>query len=60
MERANKNGYSFIRITQKDVWYDTYDWLSELVNNINWIIESKNRLNIFMCLKGEYSPFLVK
>ncbi len=58
MECANKNGYSVIRITQEDVFYDTYDWLSELVTNIIWIIESKNKLNIFMGLKDEYSPFL--
>jgi very-short-patch-repair endonuclease len=58
MECANKNGYSVIRITQEDVFYDTYDWLSELVTNINWIIESKNKLNIFMGLKDEYYPFL--
>jgi very-short-patch-repair endonuclease len=60
MECANKNGYSVIRLTQEDVFYDTYDWLSELVTNINWIIESKNKLNIFMGLNDEYSPFLVK
>ena len=58
MECANKNGYSVIRLTQEDVFYDTYDWLSELVTNINWIIESKNKLNIFMGLKDEYYPFL--
>ena len=30
MNCANKNGFSVIRILQKDVYYDKYDWLNEL------------------------------
>jgi hypothetical protein len=57
MDCANKNNYSVIRIIQEDVFYDTYDWLNELKQNINKIITDKKVQNIFMCKNNEYEPF---
>ena len=57
MKCANDNGFSVIRVLQKDVYYDTYDWLAELVENIKKIIEDNQIHNIFMCKNNEYSHF---
>lgn len=55
---ANKNGYSVIRILQLDVYNNKYDWINELINNINKIICDKQIQNIFMCKNNEYYKFL--
>ena len=55
--RANDNGYSTIRILQADVYYDTYDWLSELRGNINKILNENNVQNIYMCKNNEYNAY---
>ena len=57
MKYANDNNYSVIRILQEDVFYDTYDWLSELNDNIKDIIKNKKVQNIFMCKDNEYDIF---
>ena len=57
MNCANENGYSIIRILQKDVYYNKYDWLSELINNIEKIIQEKIVQNIYMCKNYEYKDF---
>jgi very-short-patch-repair endonuclease len=54
MKCANENGYSIIRILQKDIWHDRYDWLQELLENINKIVSEKRVQNIYMCKKDEY------
>jgi len=54
---ANDNNYSVIRILQEDVFYDTYDWLSELNDNIKDIIKNKKVQNIYMCKDNEYDIF---
>jgi len=51
---ANDNGFRVIRIIQEDVWSDKYDWLTELLNNI----EDNTKQNIFMCKNGEYDFFI--
>lgn len=51
MKCANENGYSMIRIVQEDVFKDKYDWLQELLVNINKIILDKRVQNIYMCKK---------
>ena len=48
MKCANENGYSMIRLLQKDIWNDRYDWLQELLVNINKIIKG---FKIFICVK---------
>jgi len=35
MKCANDNEYSVIRILQKDVYYNKYNWLNELCKNID-------------------------
>jgi very-short-patch-repair endonuclease len=55
---ANSNNYSVIRILQNDVHYDTYDWLTELNNNIDKIKNDSIVQNIFMCKNNEYNKFL--
>jgi very-short-patch-repair endonuclease len=51
---ANSNGFSVIRLLQEDVYYDTYDWVFELDENIKRIIQEKKINNIFMCKNNEY------
>ena len=57
MDCANKHNYSVIRLLQEDVFYDTYNWLEELNENIKKIIEEKNIQNIYMCKNNEYDIF---
>ncbi len=58
MKCANNNGYSVIRILQKDVLRDKYDWLTELKQNITLLAKKKKPQNIFMCKKNEYDSYL--
>jgi len=51
---ANENGFRVIRLLQEDVWSDKYDWLTELLNNI----EDDTKQNVFMCKNGEYDFFI--
>ena len=57
IECANENGYSIIRILQKDVYYDKYDWLTELCENIKKITDENKVQNIYMCKNNEYKDF---
>jgi very-short-patch-repair endonuclease len=57
MKCANKNGFSVIRILQKDVFKNKYDWLSELCENIEKIINENKVQNIYMCKNNEYKDF---
>lgn len=57
MKCANDNGFSVIRILQEDVYYDTYDWDTELDINIKKIMEEKQIVNIFICKNNEYNIF---
>lgn len=57
MRCANENGFSIIRILQKDVYKNKYDWFKELSENIE-IISNENRVqNIYMCKNNEYKDF---
>ena len=58
MDCANKNGFSIIRILQKDVFNNKYDWLSELINKIELILNENSIQNIFMCKNDEYKNYL--
>ena len=49
----NDNGFRVIRLMQEDVWLDKYDWLTELLKNI----EDDTKQNVFMCKNGEYDFF---
>ena len=57
MKCANENGYSVIRLLQTDVFYDTYDWLMELRENIEKIILEQRVQNVYMCKNNEYAIF---
>ena len=52
--KANDNGFRVIRLIQEDVWSDKYDWLTELLKNI----EDDTKQNVFMCKNGEYDFFI--
>ena len=54
---ANENEYSVIRLLQTDVFYDTYDWLMELRENIEKIILEQRVQNVYMCKDNEYAIF---
>ena len=57
MKCANENGYSVIRLLQTDVFYDTYNWLKELRENIEKIKLERIIKNIYMCKDNEYDIF---
>lgn len=57
MKCANENGYSVIRIVQEDVFKDKYNWLQELLENIDKIVLENRVQNIYMCKKNEYKDF---
>lgn len=48
MKCANENGYSIIRITQEDVFNDTFDWYTLLKDSIKTIIDKKSIENHFI------------
>jgi very-short-patch-repair endonuclease len=56
MKCANENGFSVIRILQQDVYYNKYDWLDELMKNIE-MLKADNVINIYMCKGNEYDCF---
>ena len=57
MKCANDNGFSIIRILQDDVFHNKYDWLPELLININKLALENKVQNIYMCKKDEYKDF---
>lgn len=57
MKCANENGFSIIRILQKDVYYNKYDWLNELVTSIEKVTDENRVQNIYMCKNNEYKDF---
>ena len=57
MKCANENNYSVIRILQEDVFYDTFDWIHEIKQAIQKIIDDKIIQNIFICKNNEYNIF---
>ena len=54
---ANENGFSVIRIIQEDIFKNKYDWLNELINNIEKITHDNRVQNIYMCKNNEYKDF---
>lgn len=57
MKCANENEFSIIRVLQKDVYKNKYDWLSELFENIEKITGENRVQNIYMCKNNEYKDF---
>lgn len=57
MKCANENGFSIIRILQKDVFKYNYDWLTELCENIKKLTNENRVQNIYMCKNNEYKDF---
>lgn len=57
MKCANENGFSIIRILQKDVFKYNYDWLTELCENIKKNTNENRVQNIYMCKNNEYKDF---
>jgi very-short-patch-repair endonuclease len=57
MKCANENGFSIIRILQKDVYKNKYDWLTELCENIEKNTNENRVQNIYMCKNNEYKDF---
>lgn len=54
---ANENGYSTIRLLQKDVFFDNYDWLKELLDTIEIVISSNEIKNYYLCKHNEYNNY---
>ena len=57
MKCANENEFSIIRIIQEDIYKDKYDWLNELISNIEKIRNENRVQNIYMCKNNEYKDF---
>jgi len=57
MKCANDNGFSIIRILQKDVYKNNHDLLKELIKNIEKITHETKVQNIYMCKNNEYKDF---
>lgn len=55
--QANNNRYSTIRILQPDVYYDRYDWMTELLQTIGHIKYSDTVENVYLCKNQEYEHF---
>jgi len=55
---ANENGYSVIRILQEDVLLDKYDWLTKLLESIQYIMDSKTIINLYLHNQNEYDTFI--
>ena len=60
MKCANDNGFSVIRILQDDVYKNKYDWLNELIHNIEKNTNENMIQNIYMCKNNEYKDFDIK
>lgn len=56
---ANEEEFSVIRLLQEDVFYDTYDWVQELVNTIHLLASSQQIENVYLCKDEEYTRFSV-
>jgi len=54
MIQSHENGFKTVRLLQRDVFFNTYDWKTVLLESIN----SDN--DVFLCLKGEYTHFTPK
>jgi very-short-patch-repair endonuclease len=57
MKCANENNFSMIRIIQEDIFKNKYNWLIELINNIEKITNENRVQNIYMCKNNEYKDF---
>ena len=57
MNCANNNEFSVIRILQKDVYKNKYDWLNELILIIEKLTTENIVQNIYMCKNNEYKIF---
>ena len=58
MKCATENGFSVIRILQRDVWTNSYEWLIELKLQIEKIKQEKQIQIIYMCKNNEYEIFI--
>lgn len=57
MKCANDNNFSVIRILQDDVYHDKFDWLDELITNIEYLKKNKKIENIYICKNNEYDIY---
>lgn len=56
---ANENGFSLIRLLQKDIFFDNYYWLKELLETIEIIKNNKNEIkNYYLCKNNEYVNYI--
>jgi very-short-patch-repair endonuclease len=58
MKCANENGFSVIRLLQKDVYENKYHWLNGLISNIEKNSNENRVQNIYMCKNDEYKDYL--
>ena len=54
---ANDNNYSVIRIYQEDVYYDTFDWLTKIIETIEHIKNVNIVQNVYISKNDEYKDF---
>ena len=54
MRQSHENGFKTVRLLQRDVFFNKYDWKTVLLESIN------SDKDVFLCLKGEYNYFTPK
>jgi len=55
---ANDNDYSIIRLLQKDVFNNNYDWVKKLCETIEYLKNSDYKSeNVYLCENNEYAKF---
>ena len=54
---ANDNGYSVVRVLQKDVFYDTYNWSTKLCEIIEELKNGDEIVNVYLCKNNEYNDY---
>ena len=59
MSVANLNGYSVVRLTQTDVFYDTFDWVGEIRDWLEKVKyraeEEKEPVNVMISTEDHYT-----
>jgi hypothetical protein len=57
MKCANAQGYRVLRLLQSDVYYDTYDWMGELIEEIE-NVQPDRPTNVLLCWEDEYDALV--
>ena len=60
MIMANKNNYHVIRVTQKEIWFDSYDWKEYLQTKIKYLLENNEKYTCIFPEEKEGCDYIYK